>query len=75
MRLDIDRQHALEPQRLQYAKQKIEQAGYKITLETETQLQFEFEGHKVYFFPYSGWHSGASIKDGRGINELLRQIK
>ena len=34
-----------------------------------------FDNEKVKFFPYSGWHTGKSIKDGRGIENLLKQLK
>jgi len=74
-RLNIERQNALEPKRLQHAKREIEKLGYKIVSETETELRFEYMGHIVYYFPYSGWHSGSSIKDGRGLSKLLSQLK
>ena len=73
-RLDIDRQLELEPKRMAYAKKEIEKKGYKVIEVSSTQLQFEFMGHIIHFFPYSGWASGSTIKDGRGINKLLRQI-
>ena len=73
-RLDKQRQEILEPKRMEYAKFKIEEAGYEITTEGATVLQFFYKGSKVQFFPYSGWHTGKSIKDGRGIENLLKQI-
>lgn len=75
MRLNIERQNTLEPKRLEFAKKEIEKLGYSITYQSETELQFMYMGHKVYFFPYSGWHSGSTIKDGRGLKKLLKQIK
>ncbi len=74
-RLDQERQTMLEPKRLEKAKTEIEKLGYKILFQNETKLQFEFMGHQVYFFPYSGWHTGSTIKDGRGLKRLLRQLK
>lgn len=74
-RLDIERQNTLQPERMQYAKQQIEKFGYNILVETETELIFEFNKSKVHFFPYSGWASGASIQDGRGLKKLLSQIR
>lgn len=73
-RLNIERQNTLQPKRMEFAKQKITELGYTITSETETELRFELNGKIVCFFPYSGWHSGASIKDGRGLSKLLKQI-
>lgn len=74
-RIDKDRQYMLEPKRLEYAKKKIEELGYNVLKCSETELRFDFNNHHVYFFPYSGWHSGSEIKDGRGLQKLLRQIK
>lgn len=74
-RLDVDRQLKLEPKRMDFAKKQIENLGFKVTEIGETKLQFEFSGHTVNFFPYSGWATGSTIKDGRGLAKLLRQIK
>lgn len=74
-RLDIERQKELEPKRMEYARNKIAGFGYSILEETETTLKFEFNGSVVTLFPYSGWHTGKTIKDGRGIEKLIRQIK
>jgi hypothetical protein len=73
-RLNIDRQIDLEPKRIELAKKEIEKLGYTITYQCDTRIDFTFMGHSVMFFPYSGWHSGASIKDGRGLKNLLKQI-
>lgn len=73
-RLDLDRQLELEPKRMAYAKQQIEARGYNVVEISSTQLQFKFMGHDINFFPYSGWASGSTIKDGRGLKKLLRQL-
>ena len=74
-RLDKARQVELEPQRMEYAKSEIQKLGYEITKESKTALEFVFKGEKVVLFPYSGWHAGKSITDGRGIEKLLKQIR
>lgn len=74
-RLDIERQKELEPKRMVYAKEHISKLGYKITFSNDTYLIFEFKNYPVRFYPYSGWHSGRSITDGRGLSKLLKQIK
>ena len=74
-RLNTERQKELEPKRMDYAISEIEKLGHKVSKMSDTELRFEFMNHKVYFFPYSGWHSGSTIKDGRGLNKLLKQIK
>lgn len=73
-RQDKQTQVELEPKRMRYAKQRIEDIGYTITDETSNSITFVFKGSPVILFPYSGWHSGKTIEDGRGINNLLKQI-
>lgn len=75
MRLDTDKQKKLEPKRIQYAIEQIEKLGYQITFRNETTIKFKFKNSEVTLYPYSGWHSGKTIKDGRGIENLLKQIK
>jgi len=43
-------------------------------MQDEHKLQFSFKDEIVTLYPYSGWHTGKSITDGRGINKLLTQI-
>jgi len=74
-RLNIERQKKLEPTRIEKAKKEIQALGYEITYESGTELNFMYNGENVIFFPYSGWHSGRSINDGRGLKKLLDQIK
>lgn len=73
-RLDTDRQEKLEPKRMAFSKSQIEGKGYVITYEDERKIQFEFKGKTVTYFPYSGWATGPTITDGRGLNKLLIQI-
>ncbi len=74
-RLNKERQEQLEPERIRYAKEQIEKLGYTVTGESKTYISFEFKGHPVKLFPYSGWHTGKTIQDGRGLKNLLDQIK
>ncbi len=74
-RLNIERQNKLEPKRISYAKQKLTEVGITITFETAREIQFYFKGELIKFFPYSGWHSGKSITDGRGLDNLLTQLR
>lgn len=74
-RLDTDRQKVLEPKRIEFAVEQLEKAGIVIDLVDETKIKFKWKGNWVTFFPYSGWHSGKSIIDGRGIENLLKQLK
>lgn len=74
-RLDKQREAELQPKRMATAKMAIQNLGYVIEKETDTMLSFIYKEHEVLFYPYSGWHSGRSIVDGRGIKHLLNQIK
>lgn len=74
-RLNIERQNELEPKRIAHAKKKIESLGHEIVFESKKEIRFWFKGKTVCFFPYSGWHTGATIKDGRGLKKLIDQIK
>lgn len=74
-RLDIERQQVFEPKRVQYAKDQIEKLGYEVEVFGGVRLEFEFKNYRVMFYPYSGWHAGRTIQDGRGIKKLLKQIK
>ena len=73
-RLNIERQNELEPGRIEYCKNEIQKLGYEIIYETNVYIQFMFKGHKITLYPYSGWHTGKSIKDGRGIQKLIEKI-
>lgn len=46
-----------------------------IYIETNTMVSFIFEEQRIWFYPYSGWHTGKSIVDGRGWKKLYNQIK
>ena len=75
-RLDLERQEQLEPQRMEYAAEKLHELGFcELNFPSEKCIQFIFKGQIVTFWPYTGWHSGKSIKDGRGLQRLLNQLK
>lgn len=74
-RLDQEREARLQPKRNVVAKKSICDLGFAIFNETKTSFQFNFKGSVVTYFPYSGWASGKNIKDGRGLENLLNQLK
>ena len=75
MRLNQERQKKLEPFRIRVATERIEGLGYSTTFVAKAKaLNFKYKGSQVTYYPYSGWATGASIKDGRGIDKLLKQI-
>ena len=69
-RLDQERESELQPKRMEYAKAEISKLGFKYIAD-DTTICFQFNGHQVKLFPYSGWHTGKTIKDGRGLKRLL----
>ena len=71
-RLDTERQNRLEPKRIEYAIQQIQKLGFEVNKVSDHEINFQYKGHTIKFFPYSGW---ATIKDGRGLNKLLLQLK
>lgn len=73
-RLNIERQKELEPKRIAYAKEKIEKLGYDVEV-VGVEIRFLFNGNMIKFFAYSGWHTGKGVKDGRGLDNLLKQIR
>ena len=73
-RLDKDREQRLQPERMKYATEQLAKLGFKYIAD-ETKICFQFNGHQVTLFPYSGWHTGKSITDGRGLEKLLKQLK
>lgn len=74
-RLDEERQNELEPKRMEYAIEQLTKLGYTPTYVDKTRIEFGYMDAKVTLFPYSGWHTGKTIKDGRGLKKLLEQLK
>lgn len=74
-RLDQEREKELQPQRMQFAIDSIEELGLVVVNIQKTFFQFEYKGNLITHYPYSGWHTGKGIKDGRGIENLLKQLK
>ena len=68
--------NAKEKDRLVYATNRIAELGYVCKwVEQSRCLQFDFKGSLVRFFPYTGWFSGKTVKYGRGLMNLLKQIR
>ena len=68
--------NAKEKDRLVYATNRITELGYTVKwVEQSKCLQFEHKWAMVRFFPYTGWFSGKTVKDGRGLTNLLKQLQ
>ena len=74
-RLDEERQLKYEQQRIDQAAKKIFQSGCEILEQTNRSVTFLYKDQVCRIWPYSGWHTGKSITDGRGLRNLLKQLK
>lgn len=74
-RLNQEREAKLQPLRMQAAIKELTELGKQPIQVDETCLMFVHMGKQCNFFPYSGWHTGSTIKDGRGLQNLLKQLK
>lgn len=64
-----------EDNRIKFARQELEKRGYEVTLDESNKcLIFEYNGNKIRLYPYTGWFTGKGIKDGRGLQKLLKQL-
>jgi hypothetical protein len=72
-RLNQDREKLLQPKRIDFARCELMNMGYDVESD-DTKVIFMFKGERVTYFPYSGWHSGKSIEDGRGWDHLYKQL-
>lgn len=65
-----------ETERVAYATNEITVLGYTCQYSTNDKcLLFDYKGATVRFYPYKGWFTGKTVKDGRGLRNLLKQIK
>lgn len=55
-------------------RRTLEERGYYVETLDNATLRIAHGRHKVLFWPYTGWHSGKSINDGRGLDHLLEQL-
>lgn len=74
-RLDKQREAEQTPMRYEFAKQELSKLGVNITFDSKKEIRFIHKGSEVRLFIYTGWHTGKTINDGRGINNLLSQLK
>ncbi len=68
-------QKKVQAERMMYAVGKLTDLGIITKIFDKTRIEFQYKGSKVMFYPYKGWASGKSIKDGRGIHNLLIQLR
>lgn len=59
--------------RIKYAKDELTKLGIEFTYKGQ-EIQFYHKDQLVKFYPFTGWHTGKSINDGRGIKNLIKQL-
>ena len=64
----------LIPERMAHAKKKIGQAGYVYSCPNDLTISFRYKCETVLFYPFTGWFTGKTVQDGRGLQNLLKQI-
>lgn len=69
-RLDKEREAKLQPERIAFAIKQLNAAGVLNVQQDSTSVWFTFKNHMVKLYPYSGWFTGKSVKDGRGLSDL-----
>ena len=74
-RLNQEREVRLQPHRANIAVQELAKLGKEMVEVDEKRIKFIHNGNTITFWPYSGWASGKGIKDGRGLENLLKQLK
>jgi len=74
-RLDQEREARLQPLRIERAVKKLHSLGIIPTKIGSDSVEFLWKGYTVKFFAYSGWHTGKTIKDGRGFDNLFKQLE
>lgn len=62
-------------ERLQYAIDQLNDIDIYVDVVSDKEIRFEHKGETIKFFPFKGWATGKSIKDCRGIRNLINQLK
>jgi hypothetical protein len=74
--IDPEEHSELQLRRMEFAMLQLDEVGVKeLVRMNDTTISFIHNGHKILFFPYTGWATGKGIKDGRGLRNLLNQLK
>jgi len=75
-RLNKEREKEYNPKRLAFAKDEFIKHNIPIIASDNVSITIQHNGGQVVkIYPYSGWFTGKGVKDGRGIKNLLKQIK
>ena len=64
----------INEERMEYAIHELAKKGYDVHFRDKKSIKFMIGSNECTFFPFTGWATGKGIKDGRGINNLLKQL-
>lgn len=70
-----ERRDRLEPNRMAKAREELRKRSIPFVQVDDRKIEFEYGGHVNTYFPCTGWATGKGIKDGRGLRNLLKQMK
>ena len=72
----LEHREPIEKDRTEHARRQLEDLGFSVTaLPEQKALTFLFNGNAITFYPYKGWFSGKGVTSGRGLKNLLNQLK
>lgn len=74
-RLDKAREAKLKPLRMQVAMRELQALELNPEQVDDVTIRFQFKCSTVTYFPFTGWATGKTIQDGRGLKPLLKQLK
>ena len=73
-RLNQEREARLQPKRYNHAVKELRIRGFIVEVLDDKHFRFLFKDEWITYYPYSGWASGITIKDGRGFDNLIKQL-
>lgn len=72
----LEHRAPIEEERTRHAKETLESLGFQVKpVPGKKALTFAYKGSTTTLFPYKGWFSGKGVTPGRGLNNLLRQLR
>ena len=69
------RKETLQPKRIQFAIAALKRIGITETEADNTSVSFKHKGNTIKLYAFTGWYSGKGVKDGRGIANLINELK
>lgn len=70
-----EKREKVEPARFGYCVRKLTALGFELTTRNTREISFTYKGSTVVLYPFTGWFTGKTVKDGRGIDNLVNQLK